>query len=120
MNAAISTHILGGQVVVRVDGDLDSHSAAAFQTRLRLIVTGGHTQQIVVNLAGVPVVDYAGLMALLECHLHGQRRGGDLRLAAPPHSVHKTLTDARFDEVLEVYPALDEALFPFVDHDMGL
>ncbi|MEV0897429.1 SigB/SigF/SigG family RNA polymerase sigma factor [Actinoplanes sp. NPDC049802] len=56
----------GSALRVRVRGEVDRDTAERLRTGLRHAVTTGGTGSVVVDLAGVPLVDAAGVSVLLE------------------------------------------------------
>lgn len=59
-------------------------------------------EHLVLDLAGCPTIDAAGVAALLETHRHATRDGGRLSLRAPSPTVHRNLRLARTANVLHI------------------
>ena len=69
-----------------------------------------HTQQVVLDLRGVELIDGAGLGRLLAILHRVNANGGTLRLASPTRRTLNLLQLTNLDTVFEIYPALEDAL----------
>ncbi len=83
-------------------------AAEAFERHLQQLFRGGY-RSLVVDLSGVPMIDSAGIRALVRGHTTGQRVGGTLRLAAAPPAVSRVLELAHLAGVFEMYDSVDAA-----------
>ena len=95
--------------VIRPDGRLDLVSAPAFRDDIRSAVAAGDTR-LVVDLAGVPVIDSSGIGALIGGLREARQAGGELRIAAAGEQIRTVLALTRADRVLKPYATVDEAL----------
>jgi anti-sigma B factor antagonist len=108
--------------VVMPVGDLDLSSAPAL--RRHLIAAIAATEgRVVVDLAGVHLVDSQGLGTLVGGLKRARSHGGDLRLASPPPDVvgllELTGLDRAFVVTAEVAGAVQAPVAPTVDRDHG-
>ncbi|BCJ56384.1 hypothetical protein Asp14428_78590 [Actinoplanes sp. NBRC 14428] len=62
----ISVHRSGGDLTVRVRGEVDRDTAERLRTALRHAVSTADADRLVIDLAGVPLVDAAGVAVLLD------------------------------------------------------
>jgi anti-sigma B factor antagonist len=69
-----------------------------------------HTQQVVLDLRGVELIDGAGLGRLLAILHRVNANGGTLRLASPTRRTLNLLQLTNLHTVFEIYPALEDAL----------
>jgi anti-anti-sigma factor len=83
-------------------------AAEAFETKLRELIRTGH-RDLIVDLAGVPSMDSAGLRALVRGHTSAQRASGSLRLAAAKPTVAKVIELSHLGSIFEVYPSVEAA-----------
>ena len=83
-------------------------AAEAFERHLQQLFRGGY-RNLVVDLSGVPMIDSAGIRALVRGHTTGQRVGGTLRLAAASPAVSRVLELAHLAGVFEMYGSVDAA-----------
>lgn len=61
-------------------------------------------RQVVLDLRQVPYMDSAGIGGLVLCSRQVARRGGELRIVAPPDGkVRQVLSLAGLDEVLRIF-----------------
>jgi anti-anti-sigma factor len=59
-------------------------------------------EQLLVDLAGCPFIDAAGIGVLLDAHRQALRDGGRLTLREPSPRLHRTLRLARVAHVLHI------------------
>ncbi|MER6187066.1 STAS domain-containing protein [Streptomyces sp. NPDC001652] len=106
------TIVSGRCLVAQVSGEMDDQSTGWFRARFKeLIARGGRF--LVLDLAGVPFCDSAGLNALLEARRQADAIGAVLVLACVPEPVRRTLEMTGADHVLRVFDtvAAAEAVF---------
>jgi anti-anti-sigma factor len=72
--------------------------------------------RFVLNLAEVDRLDSIALGLLVRFATRVQKRGGDLRLAAPKPFVVKLLTITTLDKIIHAYPTEEEAVASFTKH----
>lgn len=90
----------GEIAVITLKGDIDlEHSA---RMRQNLLDTLGNFRAVIVDLAGVTMIDSSGVASLLEGFQEARKKGKDFILAAPGEPVMRVLTLARLDMVFQV------------------
>jgi anti-anti-sigma factor len=67
----------GGRVVVRPEGDVVASSVSALRSAMRDLVAKG-ARELVVDLAGVEMVDSCGIGLLISAHNSMRKAGGGL------------------------------------------
>ena len=72
-------------------------------------------QQIILNLAGVPFIDSAGLGALALSYTRVKAAGGMLKLAGAPPRVQDALEMTRLTRLFPPYASEQEAAASFAD-----
>src|SRR5215212_11304273 len=82
--------------------------AEAFESQLRELYRNGY-RHLVIDLTGVPIIDSAGIRALVRGHTTAQRVQGTLRLAALKPKVRETLDAAHLGAVFDIYESTDAA-----------
>lgn len=70
-------------------------------------------RKLVLNLAGVPYVDSAGLGEMVRCYTTVARDGGALKLLNATKRIKDLLTITKLMTVFEHYESEDEALSSF-------
>jgi anti-anti-sigma factor len=85
-------------------------AAEALERQIQQLFRSGH-HQLVVDLSGVPVIDSAGIRALVRGHTSALRLGGRLRLAALSPQVERVLELSHLLPVFEVHETADAARF---------
>lgn len=71
------------------------------------------SSQVVLDLAGVTRLDSIGLGLVVRYVTNLRKRGGDLRLAAPPAFVVRLLVLTMLAEVIQTYPSEQDAISSF-------
>lgn len=69
----------GGIVTVSIEGELDLATAPQLEDHLHAIVAGA-PQIVVIDTAGVPFVDSAGIAAVVKAYRDLRAGGGELQL----------------------------------------
>ena len=97
----------GGDVIVRLAGELDLYNAEDVRTALAKAIET-MPRRIVVDMAAVEFVDSTALGVLIEARA---RLGEDaLLLAAPQLETRRTLQVSGLDQHLAVHDSVDDAL----------
>ena len=90
----------GDIAVVTLKGDLDlEHSSRMRQNLLDIL---GKVRAVIVDLAGVTMIDSSGIASLLEGFQEARKKGKDFFLAAPGDPVIRVLKLARLDTVFQI------------------
>ena len=71
-------------------------------------------QRIVLNIAGVTRVDSSGVGLVVRYAANLRKRGGDIRLAAPPPFVTEILEVTRLNTIIDSCPDEQEAILSFL------
>lgn len=72
-----------GTVLIRLDGELDLATRDQLMLAVRAVLPTFHPQTLLLDLAGVSVLDSAGIGALVGCWKLAQDTGCELRLRNP-------------------------------------
>lgn len=92
-----------GWTVFRLEGDLDSGSAAEIQGRfLGELGTGGSA--FLLDLEKVNYIDSSGLAALVKFYKEVRTKGGTLALCAVQRDAMKILQLTRLDKIFTIFP----------------
>lgn len=100
-------------VVVLAKGEVDSSTAGELTAQLHAALQDAGTQSarlLIVDLQSVTYFGSAGLNAVLDCHRQGLAAGTSVRLVADNPLVVRPIEVTNLDSVLELYPALPDAL----------
>jgi len=90
----------GDIAVVTLKGDLDlEHSSRMRQNLLDIL---GKARAVIVDLAGVTMIDSSGIASLLEGFQEARKKGKDFVLVAPGDPVIRVLKLARLDKVFQI------------------
>jgi anti-anti-sigma factor len=83
-------------------------AAEAFERHLQRLFRSGY-RDLIVDLSGVPMIDSAGVRALVRGHTSAQRVAGSLRVAGLKPAVRHLLELSRLGDVLELYDSVEAA-----------
>ncbi len=82
--------------------------AEDFERRVQALFRQGY-RHLVTDLDNVPILDSAGVRALVRGHTSAQRVGGTFRLVRANATVRTVLQLSRLDSVLEIYDTVEAA-----------
>jgi anti-sigma B factor antagonist len=94
---------------ITLDGRLDASNAQTLKESLEQLIDGGITQ-LVVDLAGVPFIDSAGLAALVSTLKTTRRVGGNVLLTEVQPQARTVFSLTMLDQVFAIYPNVEAAL----------
>jgi anti-anti-sigma factor len=99
--ARVAIAIDGPETVVSVSGRLFSSTVADLRDVLTSAADGGEGD-LVVDLAGVELIDASGLGVLVGAHRLATRRGRSLVLREVPPRIERVLVATRLNRVLTI------------------
>lgn len=99
----LATYALGGYTVVTVRGALDLSNALELRDKFEAIVQAH--PHLIVDLAGVPLIDSTGLSVLIRADRQAAKFGGELRLTGPQWAVRKALRTTGLDWYFAIFPS---------------
>jgi anti-sigma B factor antagonist len=92
--------------ICRPVGELDAFTVSQFRQSLAELAS---TPRLLIDLAGVPFVDSAGLGALIGGIRRVRELGGDVAVACPRPTLTRLLHTTGFDRIVTVTSSLAEA-----------
>ncbi|AYN37897.1 anti-sigma factor antagonist [Streptomyces dangxiongensis] len=98
----------GHALVAVFHGEMDYLTGPMFRTEFLSLLDSGD-RFVVLDVAGVPFCDSAGLNALLAAHRHAKEIGAELVLAALPEQLRQLLRITGVDEIIDIYDSAQEA-----------
>jgi anti-sigma B factor antagonist len=108
----IQVDLVNGCTVCRRVGELDAFTVSQFRQALAELAS---SPRLLIDLAGVPFVDSAGLGALIGGIRRVRELGGDVAVACPRPTLTRLLHTTGFDRIVTVAPSVDEAAKSFGD-----
>ena len=103
----------GGVDVIRGESPLTKDYLKQLDNLLEPLLRGGQAR-IVFSMSEVPHIDSAGLENLLDVQDAFERRGGELKLAAPNSLCHEILTVTGVARRFEIFKDTTSAVGSFV------
>lgn len=104
-NLSLAIELHGQEVVLRLVGSLDLASGPCLRTALDGVLES-RPKRVVLDLAGVDLLDSAAIGVVVTACKSLRRRGGDLVLRAPRPSVALVLDTVGLQRTIEIEPAL--------------
>ncbi len=98
-----------GVVVISVIGELDMSTAPRLREELIRVAAAMETPRVVLNLAGVDLLDPTGLGVIFDGVKRTRSRGGDLALTCAEPQVIHDLEIMRVNEILPVFDSVADA-----------
>lgn len=101
-------------VVVRFDGEIDLAVADEFRSHLKEGLKAASThpgRSLIIDLHAVSF--FASVNDVLQCHNEGTAHGIAVGLITTSYIVIRAIQATQLDEILTVYPTIDDALAVF-------
>jgi stage II sporulation protein AA (anti-sigma F factor antagonist) len=106
----VVTMIKQGILIVRVEGELDMHSADQFRSTVDKALDISGAKKMLLSLKGVSFIDSSGLGAILGRYKQVSIMGGSLLAANLQPQVEKILELAGLLKIIRVYNSETDAL----------
>jgi len=106
----VATEPVEGVVVIAIIGELDISTAPRLREELIRVTAEFKTPKIVLDLAGVDLLDPTGLGVIFEGIKRARLRQGDLALARAGGQVVCDLEITRVLEILPNFQTVDQAM----------
>ncbi|MEN6412538.1 MAG: anti-sigma F factor antagonist [Veillonellales bacterium] len=106
----IRTLLKQGVLIVRVEGELDMHSADEFRRTVDQNLDTSGAKNILLSLAGVTFIDSSGLGVILGRYKRISLRGGQILAAHIQPQVAKIFELSGLFKIMKLYPSETEAL----------
>jgi anti-sigma B factor antagonist len=98
-------------VVVRFEGEVDMAVADEFVSHLNAGLDAASVDRpLIIDLDAVSFFGSSALNDVQRCHDEGARNGIAVRLVTNSHIVIRVIQATGLDEILAVYPTIDDAL----------
>jgi anti-sigma B factor antagonist len=108
----IQVDLAKGCTVCRPVGELDAFTVSQFRQALAELAS---SPRLLIDLAGVPFVDSAGLGALIGGIRRVRELGGDVAVSCPRPTLTRLLHTTGFDRIVTVASSVEEAAKAFSD-----
>jgi anti-anti-sigma factor len=110
---AVSVRNIEDAVVLDLSGRFDATAKEDVQRAINNAMDTG-TLHLILNLAGVPIVDSAALGLLAVNHHKFKEKGGRLSLINPQPEVRLILDMVAIPKLIPSYNSIEEALAPAI------
>lgn len=92
-----------GIPVIRVNGNLDFASVRRLEETVQQLLLAEKAANLLIDLSAAPMIDSAGLGALVKSHKTCQERGGTMKIAGVNDKVAKLLGVTHLTHLFEMY-----------------
>ncbi|MEU7474734.1 STAS domain-containing protein [Lentzea sp. NPDC042327] len=107
----VQREVNGLAIVVRADGDLDQDTVETLHNELQIALAMATAPfPVVVDLSRVTFFGSAGINELVVQHRAARAAGVPLRVAAAHRIVLRPITASGVDQLLALYPDVEQAL----------
>ncbi len=96
--------------ICRIHGEIDSASAASLREAMGTLAA---SHAVVLDFAGVPFIDSAGLGTLIGGTRRIREGGGDVVLCSPRRAIDRLLHAVGMERILPILETLPDALLHF-------
>jgi len=105
-------------LVLSADGGLNADTAGTFVGELESLVDAG-VKKIIVDCSRLNYISSYGMGILIRLHKKLAKHGGDVKIAGVQSLVLKALTVVRINQLLDIYPDVDQARLAFRPKEEG-
>ena len=99
--------------IVDLDGNLTIGGGDVMLRDVTIQLLQSDRKRIVLNMAGVPYMDSAGIGEMVACSKLARDRAATVKLLRPTHKVREMLRITRFEELFEIHEDEQAALASF-------
>ncbi len=109
MHVRVSSEQSGDAAVVRVEGELDLHTAPTLQAEIDSALEAKPTL-VVIDLSGVDFMDSTGLSVVVATVAAMREHGGEVRVVTGAEKITKVFTLTGVDQQVGLFGSVSEAL----------
>lgn len=111
MQLIVDHELRADAVVVRFEGEIDMAVADEFASHLMAGLNESSADRpLIIDLEAVSFFGSSALNDVIRCHNEGVSDGIAVRLATESPIVVRVIRAAGLDEILAIYPSIDDAL----------
>lgn len=110
MNIDIDIEARGPKLIVRLNGELDHHTAELFRSRVQEVLARGKTKKIILNLSGLNFMDSSGIGVILGRYNFLKHKGGSIAVCNLQPQVKKVFYTAGLFNIFNEYGSEKEAI----------
>lgn len=101
-NSEISMSSDGGQVTVRICGEIDHHSAPVLRQRIDACIDENRPDSLALDMSGVSFMDSSGLGLVLGRYKKASQCGCKVTILDPSKGVDKIFTMAGLERIIKI------------------
>lgn len=97
-----------GAIVLALEGGIVAGRCTALEQQVAALVASGQ-KSVVLDLAGITMLDSAGVGTIVACLTKLKKAGGDLRIAGACGKAESVLKMTQVDKVIRFFPTVEAA-----------
>lgn len=105
-----TSETMGGATVVRLSGEVDIQTAAAFEEQFLPVIEQSANGNVILDLTGTGYMSSVGLRVIMKAAQAGKPLGVTLILAGANKDLSEIIHISRFDKIFPVHETLEAAL----------
>jgi len=106
----VSSRRIKGALVVKVEGELDHHTADAVRERLDSLLEDPTIKHIVFDLSQLKFMDSSGIGVFIGRYKVVSQRGGTVSVACVTSQINKVFEVSGLYRIIKKYGSIEEAL----------
>lgn len=106
----IKTDRVEHNLVLKLSGELDHHSAAEFRTRFEVEWNRDGARNLILNFKNVTFMDSSGVGAIIGRYKQVSKNGGRVAICGPSKTVKKILEMSGLPRIVSLFESEREAL----------
>ena len=91
-----------GALVVRIDGEIDHHTAQSLLASINTLLDIQHPLSIILDFSAVGFMDSSGIAVILNCHRRMKELGGKLEVVEVANQAKRVLSAAGLDRLMKI------------------
>lgn len=98
----------GDTVIIKIEGEIDHHTAKEIRTKVDAIVMSARPKEIALDLSGITFMDSSGLGLIMGRYALASEVGAQLCVLTPTDAVARIMLMAGLDKIVPIKRSLDE------------
>lgn len=110
MSLQADMNIQGNVLIVRLNGELDHHSAESLKTKLEQKIVRGHFRHMILSLKGLSFMDSSGLGVILGRYKQISAKGGKMVVCDVSDAIYRLFEMSGLFKILTIQDDESSAL----------
>lgn len=110
MSLKIDLTVKGEVLLIRLDGELDHHTAEDLRSQASKMIEEHHIRHIVLNLQSLTFMDSSGLGVILGRYKQIKEKHGEMVVCAISPTIERLFSMSGLFKIIRIEPTEDQAL----------